>query len=183
MQLLRAINAVTDQQLEKLTRAILRKMGNGTIFVCGNGGSASTAEHMTCDISKTSYKLCKRTIENRIKTVSLSSNMATITATANDVHYQNVFSDQLELLAEKDDLLIVITASGNSPNIIKAVETAHTMGIYTFGLLGFGGGIVKEQLDGYICIDSYDYGVVEDCHLMINHMIADYLKSYMPSVL
>jgi D-sedoheptulose 7-phosphate isomerase len=137
--LLQALQKISNNDLDKLTNAILNTLGNGTVYICGNGGSASTAEHMSCDLSKSIYKLSKRTNENRLKVVSLNSNVAKITALANDSDYKNIFSDQLIGLANPGDLLIVITASGNSPNILEVLNTAKTLGLYSFGLLGFGG--------------------------------------------
>lgn len=181
-ELLKAYNAVTDEQLEKLAKAITSRINNGTIFVCGNGGSAATAEHMSCDIGKTVYKFAEKSPKNLIRIVSLNSNVSYMTAVANDISYDKIFSEQFTSLAKKGDLLIVITGSGNSPNIIEVVRAARSMGVSTFGLIGFGGGKVMPLLDDYICVDSNDYGVVEDCHLIINHMITDYLKLYMKSI-
>lgn len=179
--LLQALQKISNNDLDKLTNAILDTLGKGTIYVCGNGGSASTAEHMSCDLSKSIYKLCKLTDKNRLKVISLNSNVAKITAIANDSDYKNIFSDQLVGLANPGDLLIVITASGNSPNILEVLNTAKTLDIYAFGLLGFGGGKARDLVNDYICVESSDYGVVEDCHLIINHMVTDYLKTYMLS--
>lgn len=180
-ELLLALQKISNNDLDKLINAILDTLGKGTIYICGNGGSASTAEHMSCDLAKSVYKLCKLTNKNRLKVMSLNSNISKITAIDNDSDYKNIFSDQLFGFVNPGDLLIVITASGNSPDILEALKTAKASGCNIFGLLGFGGGKAKDLANQHICVESNDYGVVEDCHLIINHMVTDYLKTYMLS--
>jgi len=150
---------------KKITKLIEKISTSKTIFVIGNGGSASTASHMVCDLIK--YH----------KIYSLADNVAVITALANDYDYEYIFSKQLKKLGQLNDLLIVITASGNSPNILQVVETAKRMNIETFGLLGFNGGEVKDMLDNYLLVKSNHYGLVEDIHLSIVHIITDWFKS------
>jgi len=116
-----------------------RKKGK-TIFVCGNGGSAATASHLICDFSKTSRK----NNNNKFKTINLFDNIPLLTAYGNDVSYEDIFSEPLKNLGEKEDLLLVISASGNSPNIIKALKTAEQLNIDTVAFLGFDGGLAKK---------------------------------------
>lgn len=179
--LIAAVSKISKSDIEQLTQAIVDTIGKNTIFICGNGGSASTAEHMSCDLSKSVYKLCDSKITDKLRVISLSSNNSQITAIANDIDYRSIFTEQLLNFAKPGDLLIVITASGNSPNIINVVDVANNLNMKTFGLLGFGGGNAKDLVNHSISIDSNDYGVVEDCHLIINHMITDYLKIYFQS--
>lgn len=180
--LIKALGKISSTEIERLTQSIVDTIGNNKIFICGNGGSASTAEHMSCDLSKSVYKLCDSSkINDKLQVISLNSNISQITAIANDIDYKSIFSEQLLNFAKPNDLLIVITASGNSPNILDVVEVANSLKMKTFGLLGFGGGKAKDLVSHSICVDSYDYGVVEDCHLVINHMITDYLKMYFQS--
>ncbi len=143
-----------------------------TIFVCGNGGSASIAEHFTCDHSKgissnTSYFP---------KFYSLTSNVSLLTAYANDTVYDNVFASQLVNSAENDDVLIAISSSGNSPNIIQAIDAANRLGMLTISFTGFDGGKAKDTAKINIHIPKHNYGVVEDCHQIIMHMIAQYIR-------
>lgn len=148
-----------------------------TIFIAGNGGSAGTASHMACDLGKTILTDNVSEREYRLRVSSLTDNIPLMTALANDYGYEHVFSEQLKSFGRKGDMLIVITGSGNSPNIIQAVLTAKYLGISTFGLLGFGGGKVKDLLDDMLLINSDDYGLVEDAHMIINHLITDWFRN------
>lgn len=147
------------------------------IFIVGNGGSAATASHMACDLGKTI--LIDNTKERRynFRVNSLTDNVPLMTALANDYGYKYIFSEQLKNLGRKGDMLIVLTASGNSANIIQAVSTAKALGISSFGLVGFGGGKVKDLLDDILLIESDDYGLVEDAHMVINHLITDWFRN------
>lgn len=147
-----------------------------TLFVCGNGGSAATASHMCCDLSKTILKKNPRQNTNRIRVICLNDNIPIMTAWGNDEGYQYIFSEQLKNLGRKGDLLFIITGSGNSANILEVIKTAKEKNIETFGLLGFNGGKAKDLLDDYILVESNDYGIIEDIHGSINHLITDYLK-------
>ncbi|MEK7115240.1 MAG: SIS domain-containing protein [Patescibacteria group bacterium] len=149
--------------------------GGKQIFIIGNGGSASTASHMVCDFQKfiLGYKGDRKI--PRMKALSLSDNTEVLTAWANDVGYEVVFSEQLKNQAEEGDLLIALSASGNSPNIIRAVDVAKLKGIKIIGLTGFAGGKLKELADVPIHVESNDYGIVENAHLMFGHMAARYL--------
>lgn len=179
--LIKAIKKINNVDIERLTQSIVDTIGNNKIFICGNGGSASTAEHMSCDLSKSVCKLCDSKIIDKLQVISLNSNISQLTAIANDIDYKSIFSEQLLNLAKPNDLLIVITARGNSPNILDVIEIANSLKMKTFGLLGFGGGKAKDLVNHSICINSNDYGIVEDCHLIINHMVTDYLKIYFQS--
>lgn len=148
-----------------------------TIFIAGNGGSAGTASHMACDLGKTVLIDSLGDKAYRLRVISLTDNVPLITALANDYGYEYIFSEQLKSFGRSGDMLIVLTGSGNSPNIIQAVLTAKSLGINTYGLLGFGGGKVKEILDDMLFIDSRDYGLVEDAYLIIGHLITDWFRS------
>ena len=117
--------------------------GDRQIFIVGNGGSGATASHMACDLAKTA--LGPKQMDNatrRFRVMSMTDNVPLITALANDFGYEHIFSEQLNLFARPADLLLVISGSGNSPNVVKAVELAKGMGLRTAGLLGFDGGKV-----------------------------------------
>ncbi|OGX23497.1 MAG: hypothetical protein A2Y03_04955 [Omnitrophica WOR_2 bacterium GWF2_38_59] len=151
-----------------------RKKGK-KIFISGNGGSASTASHFACDLGKGTVKDHHDIKETRFQVISLLDNMATYTAYSNDFGHDHVFSQQLCNLVQPGDIVIVITGSGNSKNIIKAVETAIERKAITIGFVGFDGGILKPMLDHYIHVYSDHYGIVEDVHLILAHMISYYL--------
>jgi D-sedoheptulose 7-phosphate isomerase/D-glycero-D-manno-heptose 1,7-bisphosphate phosphatase len=144
------------------------------IFVCGNGGSASIAEHFSCDHSK---GVRMDTPLLRPNVVSLASNMATITAIGNDVGYDKIFSKQLEFSnATQDDILIVISSSGNSSNIIRALEQAQQSNLFTVALVGFDGGQAGKMASATVHVNSSNYGIVEDCHQIIMHSWAQALR-------
>jgi D-sedoheptulose 7-phosphate isomerase len=172
------MEAIQPDTIERVIEMITMAHDEGRqIFVCGNGGSAATASHMACDLGKTTLGKAHQGITKRMRVICLNDNMPLVTAWGNDVGYDVVFAEQLRNLANKGDLLIVVTASGNSPNIIAAVEAAKDLGVRTIGMLGFSGGKVKAMVDHVILAESEDYGFVEDAHLILNHMITAYMKA------
>ena len=146
------------------------------VFVIGNGGSASTASHMACDLAKNVYPPAPARPVRRFRVTSLTDNVALITALANDCGYERVFSEQLHNVLAPGDLIIAISASGNSPNVLHAIEFARTRGARTAALLGFDGGRARDMVDVAITVASDDYGHVEDLHLMLNHLIAAWMR-------
>lgn len=151
-----------------------------TLFICGNGGSAATASHMVCDLGKTILGKNPRLNNKRLRIICLNDSIPLMTAWSNDENYHCIFSEQLKTLGRNGDHLIVITGSGNSTNIIEIVKEAKQMKIKTFGLLGFDGGKVKRLLDDYLLVKSSNYGLVEDIHTIINHLVTDYFKRKHP---
>jgi len=150
------------------------KDSGGQVFIIGNGGSAATASHMACDLSKTILGLNTAT-GHRFRVMALTDNTPLITAWANDVSYECVFAEQLKTWVNSGDLVIAFTASGNSPNIIEAVKVARALGAYTFGILGFDGGHTKDFVDECVIVPIDNYGYVEDIHLALDHIVAAYL--------
>ena len=169
----RLINENHQTELEKISK-ILFKFYNSkkTLFVCGNGGSASIAEHFVCD----HQKLLASTKRFKPKVISLSSNLPLITAIANDVDYSSVFSDQLKYNFESGDILFVISASGNSPNILEALKFAKKNKIFTISFTGFNGGKAKKLSDINLHCRSFNYGIVEMMHHNFMNIIAQYLR-------
>ena len=145
------------------------------VFILGNGGSASTASHFACDLGKGTLKNVYDKDEKRMRVQSLTDNVAIMTAYANDTDYGHIFSQQLNNLVNKKDLVAVITGGGNSKNVINAVQLANEKGAITIGLLGFDGGKVKDILNHYIIVPSNHYGRIEDAHLILCHLIACYI--------
>lgn len=141
------------------------------VFIVGNGGSAGTASHMACDLAKTVLGKKPDRQKRRFRVMSMTDNVPMITALGNDFGYEHVFTEQLILFARKGDLLIVITGSGNSPNIVNAVRMARDMGVRTTGLLGFDGGEVLPLLDTPVLIPDCNYGFVEDLHMVLDHLV------------
>jgi D-sedoheptulose 7-phosphate isomerase len=144
------------------------------VFIAGNGGSAATASHMANDLL---WGVAQRGRPG-FRAIALSDNVPVLTAIANDKSYQDVFSVQLEALGDRDDVLVVITGSGNSPNIVRLVEVAREKGLTTIGFLGFGGGKVAPLVDIPITIPSHDYGPVEDLHMMLDHLCIAHLRAW-----
>jgi D-sedoheptulose 7-phosphate isomerase len=143
-----------------------------TLYIAGNGGSASTANHMANDLGLGVAKDGGRGFD----VVSLSSNAATLTALGNDDGYDQIFSGQLRTLGTLGDTLLVITGSGNSPNILEAVRVAKAKGMTTLGFLGRGGGKVAADCDVSLIVPSDDYGPIEDAHMMLDHLLAAYFR-------
>jgi D-sedoheptulose 7-phosphate isomerase len=138
------------------------------IFVCGNGGSASTASHFACDIVKgASFGR-----EQRFRILALTDSLPTLTAYSNDVCYECVFEEQLKNFAEKGDLVMAISGSGNSPNVVRAIEYGNQAGCRTIGLTGRDGGKLGPLAQLHIHVAEQHMGRIEDAHLVICHMIA-----------
>lgn len=149
------------------------RRANRTIFVLGNGGSAATASHFANDLG-----LGPRVSGgSAFRAISLTDNVAFLTAAANDISFESVFSEQLKTFMQAGDIVIAISASGNSPNVLKAVEYATKRGAFTIGLTGFDGGKLRKIAHENIHINTPhgDYGPVEDIHLILGHLVASYL--------
>lgn len=148
----------------------------GTIFFCGNGGSASTATHLAADIGKNTVKNPNNKKEKRFKTQALTDNPAWIMALGNDLSYEDIFVEQLKNFAKKGDLLMAISGSGNSMNVVKTVKYANSIGVKTIGLLGFSGGKLGKMVDLPIVVRVDHYGYVEGIHSEIHHYLVEALK-------
>ena len=170
-ELLKAIETI---DLEKVNRAIelfRDARANGRrIFVCGNGGSASTASHFACDIVKgASFNR-----QSRFRIMALTDSLPTITAYSNDVSYECVFVEQLKNFAEPGDVVIAISSSGNSPNVLRAVEHGNSIGCRTIALTGREGGQLGPLAQLNIQIAHTHTGRIEDLHMVVMHMIGYY---------
>jgi D-sedoheptulose 7-phosphate isomerase len=139
------------------------------VYILGNGGSASTAGHFAADLSKATI------VEGqpRLRVQSLADNQALITAWANDSSFDRVFAEQLENLIDPQDVVVAISVSGNSPNVLSAMRTARSRGAVTVGLVGASGGSLADVVDTAVRVPSDSYGVVEDCHLVLEHAITE----------
>jgi mannose-1-phosphate guanylyltransferase len=148
---------------------------NQQVLVAGNGGSAATASHLAADLAKNVIN-ADTPSARRPRVRALTDNMALISALANDLSYEAIFSEQVKTWGQPGDTLIVISASGNSPNIIDALKAARELDMYTIGLLGFDGGCAREMVDLAVLVPSFEYGPVEDFQLMFGHMVTAFLK-------
>lgn len=145
---------------------------DATIFICGNGGSAAIANHMVCDHQK---GLSSDT-RLRPKVISLSSNVEVMTAVSNDIGFADVFAFPLRLHARSGDVLITISSSGNSENIVRALDAASALKMKTVALTGFDGGRSRHMADAAIHVTAWNYGVVEDVHQACMHVLAQFLR-------
>lgn len=145
------------------------------IFVAGNGGSAATAQHCVCDLSKGANQNWEENFK-RYQAICLSDNISYLTAISNDMSYEEIFRQQLINLASKRDILVLISASGNSKNIIKAAEYAKNLEMIVIGITGFDGGKLKKLADYSAHIPSDSYEICEDIHSIFSHFLTAYLK-------
>jgi D-sedoheptulose 7-phosphate isomerase len=146
------------------------------IFILGNGGSAGIASHMACDLGKGTLNR-EYDDEKRFKVISLTDNVPVITAFANDLSYEDIFIQQLKNLVEENDVVVALSGSGNSPNILKALKYAKKCKAKTIGFLGFiDGGKAKKLVDCAIIAKSRYYGPCEDIQLILDHVIISWLS-------
>ena len=145
---------------------------NRQVFTLGNGGSASTASHFVCDLAKNT----RDSSWPDFRVIGLADNMATLSAYANDEGYEHVFSQQLASLVHPDDVVIGISTSGNSPNVLEAIELANRSNAVTIGLTGFDGGLLRQMVKINIHVPSNCIEHVEDIHLALQHLICTALR-------
>lgn len=145
----------------------------GTLFIAGNGGSAAIADHTVCDCSKGTH------VEGHppFRTLSLASNVPMLTALGNDISYDAVFSEQLKYYLTERDALLVVSSSGNSPNVVEACKFANDLGVPTIAFVGFKGGKLKELAQHVVHIEVDNYGIVEDTHQSLIHAMTQYMKA------
>jgi len=153
------------------TLEVAEKSGK-QIFIMGNGGSAATASHIATDWCKTAERKGKRLL----RCVSLNENVAFMTAIGNDIGYDDIFSRQLENFVERGDVVVLISGSGNSQNILKAAKLAKSKGAVTVSMTGFTGGKLRKFTDICFHVNSDQYGVIEDMHMAAGSILAFYLK-------
>ena len=145
-----------------------------TVYICGNGGSAGTSNHMVNDLSKGTVVEGKQ----RLRVVGLADNMSLLTAYGNDCGYESIFVEQLKSLWRKGDFLIAISASGNSENVVRAVDFARKNAGKVLSLVGFSGGKIKANSDYVVHFKSHNYGAVEDAQLMFSHLSSQYMHQF-----
>lgn len=167
-KLINTIQNINKDEIEQCLKILLKAyQEEKQIFICGNGGSASTASHFACDINKgVSYGLNKR-----FKVIPLTDNLATITAYTNDVNYDIVFVEQLKNFYSKGDILIGISGSGNSKNVLNAIEYVNENDGITIGWTGYDGGKLKQVAQYSINANINDMQISEDVHMIIVHII------------
>jgi D-sedoheptulose 7-phosphate isomerase len=177
-ELKQMLSSISLPGLEKVLSLLEDAYHSGhRIFIMGNGGSAATASHFALD-------LAKNTIipgMPRLKAVSLTDHVPLITAWSNDTAYEHIFAEQLANMIEPGDVVIGISASGNSPNIINALRLAKESRAYTIGLLGAKGGRIKEMVDAYVLAPGQNIEQEEDAHMILSHVITRHIREVMRS--
>jgi D-sedoheptulose 7-phosphate isomerase len=167
------IQMIDHQAVAEVIKLIIQaRAQNRNIFFIGNGGSAATASHFANDLA-----IGSRSRLSPYRVISLTDNNAVMTAIANDFGYEQLFVKQLEAIYREGDLLVAISASGNSPNVLKGVEYVKGRGGTTIGLTGFDGGQLKRMVDYVLHVPTQkgEYGPVEDVHMIFDHVIGTYL--------
>ena len=145
------------------------------VLLAGNGGSAATAEHMNLDLSKTIARIAGA--GRGFRSIALTQGPA-LSAWANDAGTEEVFRGQVRDLGRPGDVLVVFSAKGNSANVVAAVREARELGLDTIGFLGAGGGSTRELVDVAVVVESAEYGVIEDTHLVLSHMVTEYFAAW-----
>ena len=171
IEIIKSLNVDVINQIMNEIKAS-QERGN-TIYICGNGGSAATASHYCCDFNKGVSGEC----DKDTNFICLSDNIPTMTAIANDISYDEIFSYQLKNRIKPGDLLFVISGSGNSKNIVRAMEVAKEKGNKVIGLCGYNGGRVKEMSDICLHVNVNNMQIVEDLHMMLDHCMM-YILAY-----
>lgn len=168
------VNSLKGAAIEKFADVLFEAWKDRRqVFIFGNGGSASTASHHVLDLVKTAA------VEGQLslRAIALNDNVGLLTAVSNDVAFADSFSFPLSLYAESGDVAVAISCSGNSPNIVNACRTARQRGLTVVALTGFSGGKVAGDADVHVNVPSSNYGIIEDLHLSVGHMVAQILHS------
>jgi phosphoheptose isomerase len=169
----RVIGSVEPAVLDKAAAILIEAYTRGAVvFACGNGGSAAIANHLQCD----HLKAIRTKTDLVPRVVSLSTNVELLTAIANDLEYEEVFAYQLQSQASPGDVLIAISSSGRSPNIVRALMWARDHGLHTIAFTGFDGGGARAAAEVSVHVDGANYGIIEDLHQVIMHALAQYIR-------
>jgi D-sedoheptulose 7-phosphate isomerase len=174
------LDQIDPDAIEAAVRVLRQaRDAEATVYIAGNGGSAATAAHLANDLGKAT----KRSGCTPFRVMCLSDNVSWLTALGNDEGYERVFTGQLENFARAGDVLVVISASGRSPNLVNAVEFARTRGVVTIGLLGFDGGVLRDRVDECLCLETEQgaYGPVESGHSVVCDIITTCLMLDRPT--
>jgi len=174
---IKGLQATLDQLPEDQINQVIdllhaARLERRQVFIMGNGGSASTASHFVCDLGKNT----RQSELPNFKVIGLTDNMAIFSALANDEGYDSVFAQQLTSFVQPGDIVVGISASGKSPNVLRAIEVANQAGAVTVGFTGFDGGLLGEMVQIHIHVPSDSIEHVEDIHLALEHMISQVLR-------
>ena len=169
----KAAASVDRDKVEDAASILMKAYSDGgMVYSCGNGGSAAIANHLVCD----HCKLVRTDTDLTPKIVSLSTTVEIITAIGNDISYDEIFAYQLDALAESDDVLVTISSSGDSENILRAIQVAKEKGMPVISMTGFSGGRSAKVADVNLYVAADNYGVIEDVHQSLMHLLAQYVR-------
>jgi D-sedoheptulose 7-phosphate isomerase len=170
----RTLASIPAEALDRAVALLLQARASGRrVYVFGNGGSAATASHLVCDLMKTAHVHPLPAL----RAISMMDNLALLTAWSNDDAYELAVAQQLAVMVEPGDVVIAISASGRSQNVVEALRTARQMGAHTVGLLGFDGGPALELVDVAVHVPVHHYGLAEDAHSAIGHALTMAIKT------
>ena len=174
----RCLDSLDLDEVAEVTGYIAEAYTRGKqVLIIGNGGSAGAATHMAADLGKNILPEGHPDGARRLRALSLADNVAWITALANDLGYEHIFSEQLKNFVQEGDLVIAISGSGRSPNILEGMRAARRAGAKVVALLGFDGGPAKDLSDAHVLVCAHRYGHVEDLHMVLIHLITSYFAS------
>jgi len=174
-QLKETLSRLPLAQIERVIETLIKaQWSRRTVYVFGNGGSAATASHMACDLGKNT---AIRGLP-RMRVIALTDNVELITAWANDTAYENIFAEQLRGLVDADDVVIGISGSGRSPNVLNAIALAREAGATTIGITGFEGGLLAGMVDIPLVVPNHCMEQVEDVHLVLDHVICSTIREF-----
>jgi D-sedoheptulose 7-phosphate isomerase len=172
------VQSISLANLQQVLRLLEEAYYNGhRIFIMGNGGSAATASHFALDLAKNTIM----PTAPRVKAISLTDHVPLITAWSNDTAYEHIFAEQLANMVEPGDVAIGISTSGNSPNVINALMLAKRSRAYTIGILGAGGGKIKDIVDAYVLAPGQNIEQEEDAHMILAHIITRHMREVVRS--
>ncbi|MFP6632476.1 MAG: SIS domain-containing protein [Planctomycetota bacterium] len=163
-----AVSALVDKLFEAY-------QAGTRVYICGNGGSAATASHFSEDLAKSTIK--DQAVQKRLRVSSLTDSVPFISALGNDWGYDTIFREQLVTVAEEGDVLIAISGSGNSPNVVSAVQWASENGLFTVGFSGFNGGKLKGMVDLSVHSPVLDMEIAENTHMVVVHLVVSGLRA------
>jgi D-sedoheptulose 7-phosphate isomerase len=169
-----AMHATLSPDLDRAVHILRQaRAGGHTVYFCGNGGSASTASHFACDLAKNTI----HPTLGRFRTICLSDNVPALSAWGNDNGYDQVFVEQARTFLRPDDVFVAISGSGNSPNVLLAVDYARSLGCAVIGLIGFQGGALKDKSDVALVVPGKSIEQAEDGHLILNHALCTAIRA------
>jgi D-sedoheptulose 7-phosphate isomerase len=168
------LQKIDFNELDKIINLLMKCFKNNNIlYSCGNGGSSSLADHFTCDF----IKQTNNQTSLKVKSISLASNFSLISAIANDISFDKIFSFQIEKLCKKNDVLFLFSVSGNSPNLVEAIKAAKKIGVKIVSFTGFNGGRLAKMSDYNINFPIANFGIAEDCHISVMHYLSQYIRN------